>query len=103
MRAEILHMSDQEQSRAEVICLYIEGHIKQKVAAKRVGLGKRQVRRLAKEFRLHGAKALIHGNRGKVSNRKIRDDFNHCALQRTVVESQFNPLPFITHLSPTDS
>jgi len=28
-------MSDQEQSRAEVICLYIEGHIKQKVAAKR--------------------------------------------------------------------
>jgi transposase len=73
-------MSDQEQSRAEVICLYIEGHIKQKVAAKRVGLGKRQVRRLAKEFRLHGAKALIHGNRGKVSNRKIRDDIKHRAL-----------------------
>jgi len=80
MRAEILHMSDQEQSRAEVICLYIEGHIKQKTAAKRIGLSTRQVRRQAKEYRLHGAKALIHGNRGKVSNRKIRDDIKHRAL-----------------------
>jgi len=73
-------MSDQEQSRAEIICLYIEGHIKQKTAAKRIGLSTRQIRRQAKEYRLHGAKALIHGNRGKVSNRKIRDDIKHRAL-----------------------
>ena len=73
-------MSDQEQSRAEIICLYIEGHIKQKTAAKRIGLSTRQIRRQAKEYRLHGAKALIHGNRGKVSNRKVRDDIKHRAL-----------------------
>jgi len=80
MKVEILHMSEQEQSRAEVICLYIDGHIKQKTAAKRIGLSTRQVRRQAKEYRLHGAKALIHGNRGKVSNRKIRDDIKLRAL-----------------------
>jgi len=80
MKAEILHMSDQEQSRAEIICLYVEGHIKQKTAAKRIGLSTRQIRRHAKEYRLHGAKALIHGNRGQVSNRKIRDDIKLRAL-----------------------
>ncbi|MDQ6977357.1 MAG: ISNCY family transposase [Ghiorsea sp.] len=67
-------MSEQEQSRSEVICLYIEGHIKQKTAAKRIGVSTRQVRRLAKAYRQHGAKGLIHGNRGKVSNRKIQDE-----------------------------
>ena len=80
MKAELLHMSEQEQSRTEVICLYIDGYIKQNVAAKRMSLGTRQVRRLAKAYRLHGAKGLIHGNRGKVSNRKIRDEVKLRAL-----------------------
>lgn len=74
MKAELLHMSVQEQSRSEVIRLHIEGHIKQKTAAKRMGVSTRQVRRIAKEYRHHGAKALMHGNRGKVSNRKIEDE-----------------------------
>ena len=68
MKAKLLHMSEQEQSRSEVIRLYIEGHIKQNVAAKCMGVSTRQVRCIAKEYRQHGAKALIHGNRGKVSN-----------------------------------
>jgi len=80
MKAELLQMSAQEQSRMEVIRLYIDGHIKQKVAAKRMGLGVRQVRRLARAYRLHGAKALIHGNRGKVSNRKIRGEIRFRTL-----------------------
>ena len=73
-------MSEQEQSRTEVIRLYVEGYIKQHVAAKRMRLGTRQVRRLSKDYRLHGAKALIHGNRGKVSNRKIRDEIKYRSL-----------------------
>ena len=73
-------MSEQEQSRTEVIRLYVDGYIKQNVAAKRMKLGTRQVRRLAKAYRLHGVKGLIHGNRGKVSNRKIRDEVKLRAL-----------------------
>ena len=73
-------MSEQEQSRTEVIRLYVDGYIKQNVAAKRMGLSTRQVRRLAKAYRLHGANGLIHGNRGKESNRKIRDEVKLRAL-----------------------
>jgi len=44
MEAELLHMSQQEQSRSEVMRLYVEGYIKQKDAAGRMGLSTRQVR-----------------------------------------------------------
>ncbi len=50
MKAELLQMSAQEQSRMEVIRLHIDGHIKQKVAVKRMGLGVHQVRRLARAY-----------------------------------------------------
>ena len=67
-------MNVQEQLRTELIRLYVEAYIKQNAAEKRMKLSTRQVRRLAKEYRQHGATALTHGNHGKVSNRKIRDD-----------------------------
>jgi len=63
MEAELLHMSQQEQSRSEVMRLYVEGYIKQKDAAGRMGLSTRQVRRLAHSYRQQGSRALIHGNR----------------------------------------
>jgi len=75
MTAEILQMSVQEQSRSEVIRLYIEGHIKQKEAARRISLSCRQVRRLAKRYKQDGAKGLIHRSRGKESNRKLSAAF----------------------------
>mgnify|MGYP000019396466 CR=1 FL=1 len=80
MKAELLHMSQQEQWRSEVMRLYVEGYIKQKEAARRMGLSTRQVRRLAREYRKHGSRALIHGNRGKASNRKIREGIKQQAL-----------------------
>ena len=54
MKAALLHMSKLEQSRTEVICLYVEGYTKAKSAAKRIGLSTHQVRRLAKGYRQHG-------------------------------------------------
>lgn len=80
MKAELLLMSHQEQSRSEVMHLYIEGHIKQKEAARRMGLSTRQVRRMARAYRQHGARALIHGNRGQVRHRKIRDELKQQIL-----------------------
>ncbi len=80
MKAELLHMSRQEQSRSEVMRLYTEGHIKQKEAAKRMDLSARQVRRIAKAYRRCGCQALIHGNRGRTSNRKIREDTRDRAI-----------------------
>jgi len=80
MKAELLHMSHREQSRLEVMHLYIDGQIKQKEAAHRMGLSTRQVRRLARGYRKRGCHALIHGSRGKVSNRKIRDELKQQIL-----------------------
>jgi len=80
MKAELLRMSHQEQSRLEVMRLYIDGQIKQKEAARRMGLSTRQVRRLARGYRKRGCHALIHGSRGKVSNRKIRDELKQHIL-----------------------
>lgn len=80
MKAEPLQMSQREASRSEVMRLYVEGYIKQKEAGRRMGLSTRQVRRLASAYRLHGSRALIHGHRGKASNRKIREDVKQQAL-----------------------
>ncbi len=44
MKAETLKMSRKEQDRAEVIRQVMDGYIKQKEAAKRLGISTRQVR-----------------------------------------------------------
>jgi len=81
MKAEMLTMSRQEQDRAEVIRQVVDGYIKQKEAAARLGMSTRQVRNLAHEYRLKGSAGLIHGNRGRKSNRKIRDKIKQSAME----------------------
>jgi DNA-binding Lrp family transcriptional regulator len=45
--------------------------ITQREAAEELGLSIRQVKRLLKELKKRGDRAVIHGHRGKLSNRKI--------------------------------
>ncbi|MCF6208244.1 MAG: ISNCY family transposase [Ghiorsea sp.] len=73
MTAEILMMSIKEQERATMMQQLLDGYIKQQDAAKTLGLSTRQVRNLASSYRKHGAAGMIHGNRGKVSHRKVSD------------------------------
>ncbi|RME05332.1 MAG: ISNCY family transposase [Bacteroidetes bacterium] len=73
-------MSRKEQDRSEVIRLHVEGHIKQKDTARRIGVSTRQVRNLVRKYRRHGAASLIHGNRGRASNRRIREEIKQSAL-----------------------
>jgi len=87
MKAEILTMSKKEQDRSEVIRLHVEGFIKQKDAGNRLGLSIRQIRRLAAGYRRRGAVGLIHGGRGKASNRKIRADVQKRAM--AIVRQQY--------------
>ena len=78
MTAEILMMSIKEQERAAVMQQLLDGVIKQQDAAKALGLSStRQVRNLASNYRKHGAAGMIHGNRGKVSHRKVDDTEKH--------------------------
>jgi len=80
MKTETLTMSRKEQDRSEVMRLYVEGHIKQKEAARRLKLSTRQVRNLAHAYRYKGAAGLIHGNRNRESNRKIREEIRRSAM-----------------------
>jgi len=80
MKAELMVMSKREQDRAEVIRQVVDGYIKQKEAARRLGLSTRQVRNLMHGYRLRGAVGLCHGNRGRPSNRKIRDGIKRSAM-----------------------
>lgn len=51
---------------------FLEGRCTAKEVAEAAGLSLRHVRRLAKRARLEGVRCLLHGNRGRPSNRRIK-------------------------------
>jgi transposase len=71
MREDRIEMSVKEIQRAHVIRQRVEGHLKQREAAKKLEISVRQVRRLEEKLERAGEKGLIHGLRGKDSGRRI--------------------------------
>ena len=67
----IISMSQKEVDRYDIIKRVIRKELKGVEAAKLLGLSSRQVKRLKMAVKKHQAKGLIHGNRGKPSNRRI--------------------------------
>lgn len=66
-----LSMSVKETDRITVMDNLIEKRIKQKHAARQLGVSGRQVRRIMKRYRRDGTAGLVHLGRGKPSNRTI--------------------------------
>jgi hypothetical protein len=73
MAQDIIPMSSQELSRYDIIRELLDGKINGTQAAVQLRLTTRHMRRLKKIVEKFGAKGLIHGNRGKPSNRKITE------------------------------
>lgn len=71
MTQELLIMSNKELSRYEIVKNLINGEINGTGASKQIGVCKRQIRRLKAKAKKYGAKGIIHGNRGKSSNRRV--------------------------------
>lgn len=69
--AQLITMSAQELSRYEVIKKLIAKQINGTEAAAQLRLSVRQVKRLKAKVLQRGHQGIIHGNRGKASNRKI--------------------------------
>lgn len=69
--AELITMSSRELSRYEILSNLIRGHTNGTEASKQLGLSVRHTRRLKTKAKKYGAKGLIHGNRGKPSNREM--------------------------------
>ena len=62
-----------EIKRLKVLTLIAEGKLTRSEAAKKLGLSERQLYRIQKSYLEKGEQGLIHGNRGKVSHRRISD------------------------------
>ena len=66
----LLTMSERELSRLKIIEDINEQRLSVIQGAELAGISRRQMTRLVKAFRLHGAFGLISKKRGKPSNRK---------------------------------
>ena len=75
MGKDIIKMSKKELNRLDVIHKVLDKRMKQKAAAELLNLCVRQIGRLVKKVRKHGDIAIVHGNRGKESNRKFPGKF----------------------------
>lgn len=65
------HMSKRDIERYDIIKRLIRGAINGSLAASQLHLSVRQTKRLKVAVKKKGAAALIHGNRGKHSNRRL--------------------------------
>jgi hypothetical protein len=65
----VITMSRTEIDRMSVLRDLTEGRIKVTAASTLMGLGRRQVFRLAKAYGRHGPEALVSRRRGRPSNR----------------------------------
>jgi transposase InsO family protein len=79
-------MSQKERDRLKVLTEAKDELITQKQAAEQLKLSERQVRRLVQRLRQIGDRAVLHGLRGKSSNRKIADELQ----QRAIAELRDN-------------
>lgn len=66
-------MTRRAQQRLVVLNALERGEVLMAEAAALVGLSVRQLRRLRRAYRRRGAKALVHGNRGRPSSRRISE------------------------------
>lgn len=64
-------MTQREQQRVVILNALERGEIVMAEAAALAGLSVRQLRRLRRAYRRRGAKALVHGNRGRPSSRRV--------------------------------
>lgn len=69
----LIPMSQKELNRYDIIKRLIRKEINGPKAADLLDISTRQIRRLKTKVRKKGASGLIHGNRGKASNRQISD------------------------------
>lgn len=76
----LLKMSIKEISRLEVMQRLGEKRLKQSEAAQMLGIGIRQVKRLLKAYRKHGASGLVSKQRGQASHNRLDEKTKRKAL-----------------------
>lgn len=65
-------MGQRERDRLKVLHEVGQGHISQREAALQLGMSERGFRKLLRRYRAQGDRAVVHGLRGRKSNRKLQ-------------------------------
>src|ERR1700685_3340628 len=101
MAEERIELSAQERERLKVLHEITQGHLRQIEAAHRLRLSDRQVRRLLERLGQVGDRGLVHGLRGRPSNRKIPADTEQRSLRRLRLPAYagFGPTLAAEHLA----
>ena len=100
METERMTLSQQERDRMKVLHEVKQGQLTQVAAARRLQLSDRQVRRLLRRIEKYGDQAVIHGLRGRPSNRKFAACFEQKVLKRLGQRyADFGPTLAAEHLA----
>ena len=86
MKTQVI-LNMKEQKRLAVLNKVETGQITITEAAEMLALSERQVKRIRKTYREKGAAGLAHGNRGKVSTRRIREEVRQQVIK--LVEEKY--------------
>jgi len=94
-------MSQRERDRLKVLHETSKEQITQKQAAEQLKLSERQVRRLLAKLRTRGDAAVVHGLRGRASNRKTSEELELRAIEELRREEcrDFGPTFAAEHVS----
>jgi len=79
METERIALSQRERDRIRVLHEVQQGHVTQVEGARRLKLSDRQVRRLLLRIAKHGDQSVVHGLRGRRSNRRLAAGFEQSA------------------------
>jgi predicted ArsR family transcriptional regulator len=100
METERITLSQRERDRLKVLHEVKQKQLSQVAAAARLKLTARQVRRLLLRLREEGDRAVMHGLRGRPSNRKFAVSFERKVLARVGQRyADFGPTLAAEHLA----
>src|SRR5260370_22217680 len=100
METERITLSQRERDRLKVLYEVQQRHLTQVAAAARLKVTDRQVRRMLLRIHEQGDAALVHGLRGRPSNRKLAARFEEKVLTRVGQRyADFGPTLAAEHLA----
>src|SRR5246127_3745450 len=100
MEMERIALSQRERDRLRVLHEVNQKHLTQVLAAQQLKVTDRQVRRMLLRIRERGDGALVHGLRGRPSNRKLAARFEQKILKRLHQRyADFGPTLAAEHLA----
>src|SRR6202007_903241 len=100
MEMERIALSQRERDRLKVLHEVNQKHLTQVLAAQQLKVTDRQVRRMLLRIRERGDGALVHGLRGRPSNRKLAARFEQKILKRLHQRyADFGPTLAAEHLA----